>query len=217
MPISVVIVDDHPLMRKAINATIKESSMNLKVVGEGATEEEAVSLIENRKPDIVLLDISMRVNQFNEKPANIFEIIQSSRRKSKETKIICISAVDQPSTIQRVLEEGANGYLLKTDNLSLNIPQAIQITILGGTFLSEGVPKLLINTLNGVDDLTHQQKRILQAIFDNPDKSLEQIAEKLFMSVNTLRVHLARARDKLDAISTITALVKAIRLGIVSI
>ena len=217
MPISVICVDDHPLMRKAIRLTVEESSLDLIIKGEGATELEAMDLIKRYLPDIALLDVSMRKGPTQTELADICKIIHFVKSHSKNTKIIIISAIDQPSLIQKILEGGANGYLLKIDNLSLNIPQAIQVTLLGGTFLSEGVPQLLINTTNDKFELTNQQQKILQTIFDNPDKSLEQIAENLFMSINTLRVHLARAREKLNAINTTAAVVKAIRAGLIAI
>lgn len=218
--ITVVCVDDHPLMRKAIRLTLQESGLNINLVGEGQNGDDALRLSKEKKPDILLLDVRMKQseNEDEQKLADIRKIIQSVKREVPQIKVIIISAEEQPTRIQYIMESDADGYLLKSDDLSLDVPQAIRAASLGGTFLSESIPHILLNTSDHPSDLlSTQQQNILQMMFDAPDMTSEQIADELSISVHTLRVHLARARERLGAINTNSAMIKAIRRGIISI
>jgi two-component system response regulator EvgA len=217
-PITVVCVDDHPLLRKAIRLTLKESGLNISLVAEGQNGDDALQLTKEKKPNILLLDVRMKQNESNQRFVDIRKVIEGVKRESPHTRIIIISAEEQPMRIQYIMDSHADGYLLKSDDLSLNIPQAIQIASLGGIFLSESIPRILVNSDGHQSDvLSAQQQIILQKMFDSPDMTSEQIADELSISVNTLRVHLARAREKLEAVNTNSAMVKAIRLGIIAV
>lgn len=215
--IRILIVDDHTLMRSGIRALL-EKSEDLRVVGEAGDGHEAVRLIRELDPHVVLMDISIP-------GLNGLDVAAKVRKEHPAIRIVFLSMHSNEEYILKALSVGAAGYVLK-DATTSELELAVRSATKGETFLSPAVStKVVGNYLerfsrdqgdSGHDSfqlLTPRQREILQLIAEGC--TTKDIARKLGLSVNTVEVHRANLMDRLN-IHDIASLVRyAITAGIV--
>ncbi|XZE35001.1 response regulator transcription factor [Pirellulaceae bacterium SH501] len=182
----ILIVDDHPMMRDGLTMRIT-SQADFIVCGEAATEEEALELVKNLRPDLVLVDISL-------KSGNGIELVKRIRLLNAATKILIVSVFQESLYAERALRAGALGYLDKQES-NEKLIEAIRTVLRGDRFVSPETTQRLVSQALGkrsiTDDplaaLTDRELEILKLI--GSGFSTSAIADQLFLSTHTVDTH----------------------------
>jgi DNA-binding NarL/FixJ family response regulator len=204
--ISVLLVDDHALVRRGFRR-ILEDETDITVVGEAGDGAEAVRLTKQLKPTVVVMDCALPGTSGLAATRKILET-------HPEQAILMLSMHSEETLVRQALEAGARGYVLK-NAVDLELPAAIRKVAEGKTVLDPQVAKrsALKGERNG--GLTARELEILQLIVDG--KSNKEIADQLGLSVNTVAVHRANIMDALGIHKAAELVVYAIRNGLVNI
>jgi DNA-binding NarL/FixJ family response regulator len=204
--ISVLLVDDHALVRRGFRR-ILEDEADITVVGEAGDGAEAVRLTKQLKPTVVVMDCALPGTSGLAATRKILETYP-------EQAILMLSMHSEETLVRQALEAGARGYVLK-NAVDLELPAAIRKVAEGKTVLDPRVAKrsALKGERNG--GLTARELEILQLIVDG--KSNKEIADQLGLSVNTVAVHRANIMDALGIHKAAELVVYAIRNGLVNI
>ncbi|MFH1847840.1 MAG: response regulator transcription factor [Candidatus Omnitrophota bacterium] len=214
MSISVLLVDDHSIVRQGIRWVIG-GEKDMEIVGEAADGMEAVAMAKDKNPDIVIMDISLPL-------LNGLDATQKIMKENKNIKVLILSMHENRSFIEKALSCGARGYVLK-DNASDEIVKAIREVEAGRYFLSQKLSSFVIHDyalrkqkgirLRSASVLTDREREVLQLIAEGMTN--KEIAQKLELSIKTVLVHRNNIMQKLD-IHNQTQLIKfALKEGIV--
>lgn len=185
--IRLLLVDDHPLVRDGLRARLSLVE-GLDVVGEAGCAAEAKELVALLRPGIVLMDIGMR-------DMNGIELTAQLLCEQPELRVLMLSMYDNAEYVQRSLQAGARGYVLKSAPSS-EIVSAIRTVAEGGTFLGPLVSKKLFHTQAPRPVLSARESQILSALAKGC--SSKQIARELGLSVRTVDAHRHNIKRKLE-------------------
>jgi RNA polymerase sigma factor (sigma-70 family) len=212
-PIRVLIVDDHALVRGGIRALV-EKIEGMKVIGEAGTGSEALELVKQLKPNLMLLDLTMP-----EKGG--FEVLDHVTKKYPEIKVIVLTVHEAAEYAIRALRERAAGFLPKSA-APTELEQAIQTVVRGEVYISpETSQKALLEIGKGTTKqdllatLSPRQREVLRLIAEG--KTTKQIAHVLEISVKTVETHRAQLMERLK-IHDVAGLVRyAILVGLIDV
>jgi DNA-binding NarL/FixJ family response regulator len=202
MMISVLVVEDHHLVRQGI-CKLLEDDPNIQVVGEADNGEAAIQLVEQQKPNVLLLDISLP-------KLNGLEVLKKMNLPDGPTKVVILSMHGDMAIVQQALKDGALGYVLK-QSVSEELLDAVRAAARGSLYLSAGVAAIFSNHLlnqrahNPLDRLSPREKEVVAHIIDG--KSMKQIAETLQSSIKTIEKQRLDAMRKLG-VDNIASLVR---------
>jgi DNA-binding NarL/FixJ family response regulator len=204
--ISVVIADDHPLVRSGIRSllrTIPEVSV-VAEVGDGA---ELLELLKRVRPHIVITDISMP-------ETDGLVALSRIRADFPDIRVIVLSMHDSPEFVKRAIAGGAAAYLRK-DSSDFELASAIQSVMATGSYISASVAKILLKPEDpkAVEVLTERQAQILTLLARG--NSSKEIGFILGLSPKTVDVHRARIMDRLDLRDVASLTMYAVRKGLV--
>jgi DNA-binding NarL/FixJ family response regulator len=204
--ISVLLVDDHSLVRQGFRR-ILEDEPDISVVGEAGDGAAAIRLAQELKPRVIVMDCAMPGTSGLVATRRILEM-------SPQQAILMLSMHSEDTLVRQALDAGARGYILK-NAVDLELPAAIRKVAAGEIVLDPQVSKraALKGERNG--GLTPRELQILQLIVDG--KSNKEIADQLNLSANTVAVHRANIMDALGIHKTAELVVYAIRNGLVNI
>ncbi|HDP4008789.1 TPA: two-component system response regulator NarL [Pseudomonas aeruginosa] len=203
-PVRLLLVDDHPMMRKGV-AQLLELEDDLSVVGEAGSGEEALRLAAELDPDMILLDLNM-------KGMNGLDTLRALREAGVDARIVVFTVSDDKGDVVNVLRAGADGYLLKDmepERLLEHIRQAA----------TGQMTQILAQALRGddrsksLDELTERERQILRQIAHG--YSNKMIARKLDITEGTVKVHVKRVLHKLGMRSRVEAAVWAVENDLV--
>ncbi|OUL25210.1 DNA-binding response regulator [Nostoc sp. RF31YmG] len=210
--IRILLADNHTLVRAGLRALLQNIE-GIQVIAEAGDGREALRLIAEYQPDVVLMDIAMPEMNGLEAAAHVV-------KEFPQVRVIMLSMHANEEYVLQALRIGAMGYLLKDAGIS-ELEVAIRAICQGETYLSPAVSKHVVaNYLQRVSDesssltqLTSRQREILQLIAEG--KSTKEIAELLYISVKTVETHRMQLMKRLD-IHDVAGLVRyAIRMGLV--
>jgi DNA-binding NarL/FixJ family response regulator len=187
MRIRLLLVDDHPLVRDGLRARLSAVA-GLDVVGEAGNAVETFAQADATRPGIVLMDIGM-------KGTNGIDLTVQLLQRWPELRVLMFSMYDNPEYVQRALQAGARGYVLK-DAPASEIIAAIEAVAAGGTFLSPAVSRRLFRNQAPRPVLSLRESQILSALAKG--HSSKQIARDLGLSVRTVEAHRQNIKRKLD-------------------
>lgn len=212
-PTRVLLVDDHALVRAGIRALI-EGKDGIEVVAETGDGREALRLIEELRPDLVLLDITLPI-------ISGFDVLEEINKRGLETRIIILTVHEATEYAMRALRAGAVGYLPKSA-ASNELEVAIKTVAQGGTYISREISKKgLLDFAKAsarqdlLGSLTPRQREILKLIAEG--HSTKNIAGKLNISVKTVESHRAKLTERLG-IRDVAGLVRfAIKMGLIEV
>lgn len=206
MTASVLIVDDHPVVRSGLRAVL-EGHPAVVVVGESATGEEAIALAGTLKPDVVLCDLRLGAG------IDGIEATRALRQLPSPPAVLILTTFDRDAEVLGAIEAGASGYLLK-DVAPDVIAQAIVRAAAGDTFLT---PELTARVLQGMRKplprLTEREVDVLNLLAKG--QSNREIARSLFVTEATVKSHLAHIFTKLDVDSRSRAIHLAQETGLI--
>tara|TARA_B110000908_G_scaffold138073_1_gene164035 strand:- start:196 stop:828 length:633 start_codon:yes stop_codon:yes gene_type:complete len=208
MKIKIYIADDHAMFRDGIKAML-EPETEMEIVGEGDNEQKIIEDCNDYKPDVVLMDISMG-------DSDGILITKKLKNSLPETKVLAVSMHNESHYIRSMLDNGANGYILKTTGRNEMI-SAIKAVYDGATFLSSAVSSSLLksmnqeNTPNSQIKLTPREIEVLKMIAE--EYSNQEIAETLFISPRTVDTHRRNLLEKLGLKNTAGLVKFAIQKG----
>jgi len=211
-PMSVLIVDDHEVVRKGIRAYL-ETLPDFEVVGEAVSGEEAVTLVGDLIPDIVLLDLIMPGMDGVEATRRIKQI-------SPRTQVVVLTSYHEDIHIFPALKAGAIAYILKDMKME-KLVDVLHRAMLGEVTLHPRVATRVLQNIRGENDdeqplfaeLTSRETDVLKLIANGLANS--QIAEKLFISENTVKGHVSNILSKLHLADRTQVAVYAWQRGLV--
>ncbi len=202
--ISVLLVDDHALVRKGFRRMI-EDDPGIAVIGEAGSGLEAVHLAQQLKPQVIVMDMAM--------PG--MDGVQATReilRHMPKTAIVILSMYAQENYVRNAFDAGALGYILK-NAIDVDLGTAIRDVAAGKRVLDPGLIAAEREPDDVFDRLTQREKQILQLIAEG--NSNKEIAALLNLSVNTVAVHRANLMDALGVHRTAELVLYAVRKGLV--
>jgi two-component system response regulator DesR len=189
--IRVILAEDQAMVRGALLALLKLES-DLDVIGSAANGEEAWTLIERDKPDVVVTDIEMpRLTGL--------ELAQRIREKGVDCKVVILTTFARPGFLRRALDAGVSGYLLK-DAPADQLAEALRKVHRGGRAID---PQLALEAWSGNDPLNDRERQVLRLAGEG--LSANDIAEQLHLSQGTVRNYLSEAIGKLGVGNRIEA------------
>jgi DNA-binding NarL/FixJ family response regulator len=184
--IRLLLVDDHPLVRDGLNARLS-TQPGIEVVGEAGDAAEALRQVAACRPTLVLLDVGMR-------EVNGIELAAQLLANDPALKVLMLSMHDNPEYVQRALQAGASGYVLK-DAPASEIIGALHAVAAGGVFLSPALSKRLFRNQAPRPLLSPRESQILAALAKG--WSSKQMARSFDLSVRTVDAHRQSIKRKL--------------------
>ncbi len=195
--IRVIIVDDHPLFRSGLRQVI-EGDSRFELLAEAGDGNTALQLIQEKKPDVAVLDINLP-------GLSGLEVARKLQNKRLPTRIIILTMYKEEETFNRALDLGVCGFVLK-ENATSDILNGLISVSAGQPYLSPSISGYLIRRRDhaesirsktpGIEDLTKAERRVLKLIAEK--KTSREIAAELFISPRTVEAHRANICSKLN-------------------
>jgi DNA-binding NarL/FixJ family response regulator len=203
----IVVVDDHTVMRAGVVALLA-SEPSIEVVAEAANGREAVELVERLTPDVALIDLRMPVLDGVEATTEIVS-------RGSGTRVLILTTYETDADIERAVEAGAIGYLLK-DTTREQLVDAIRAAARGETVLAPRVAQRLVARMRQPTPvaLTAREVDVLDAVADGLSNA--DIGRRLVISEATVKTHLLRIFAKLDVSDRTHAVVVALERGLIT-
>jgi DNA-binding NarL/FixJ family response regulator len=208
MPTSVLIADDHKIVRQGIRALLEREG--LAILGEASNGQEAVTQAAGLQPDVIVMDIGMPL-------LNGVDAARELARASPKSRIVLLTRHDDDQYVIAALKAGVRGYVLKSQAAG-DLIAAIREVTRGGTYLGPGISKTVVDafltkTPLSEERLTARERQVLQMIGEG--NTSKEIAALLGISVKTAESHRTRLMHKLDIHATAGLVRYAIRHGLI--
>jgi DNA-binding NarL/FixJ family response regulator len=203
--VRVVLADDHTMLREGLRRSLEEAGLT--VIAEAGDGNEAVRLAGNLGPDVVLMDVSM---------PNLdgIEATKLVRRLHPAVHVVVLTMHADDDVIRRAAAAGAAGYLVK-DCTTEEVVDAVRRAAAGEVTIVPPERAAVDGNGDGVAGITRREAEVLQLIARGA--ATTEVADQLFISVKTVKNHLASVYQKLDSRDRTQAILQAVRLGIIAL
>ncbi|WP_439020636.1 response regulator [Bacillus thuringiensis] len=205
--IKILVVDDHAFLRDAIRSILEDES-DMKVVGEASSGDEVLGKVEECGPDCILMDINLPGK-------NGIEATELVKKKYPNCRVLVFTMYEHDEYLMDALQAGADGYLLK-DSSSEQVVAAIRMLYQGDSVIHPRMTKKLITyhqqkmkVESNENELTEREKEILFELVKG--LSNKEIAEVLYISDKTVKIHINKIFKKLNVKSRSQAVIYAVR------
>ena len=215
MGITILLVDDHKILRQGLR-TLLAKEIDMQVVAEAEDGRDAVRLVREMSPQVVIMDVGMP-------DLNGIEATRQILQESPETKVIALSMHSDRRFVTNMIKAGASGYLLK-DSAFEELATAIRVVMARKTYLSHEIAHVVVKDYvqgGSKDDpsvfsiLSPREREVLQLIAEG--KTNRQIAEMLNVSLKTIETHRQQIMNKLEIHNIVELTKYAIREGLASL
>ncbi|MDA8305332.1 MAG: response regulator transcription factor [Deltaproteobacteria bacterium] len=215
--VTILLADDHTIVRQGL-AKLLDGEGELSVIGEAKNGREAITKVEELKPDVVLMDIAMPV-------LNGIEATRQIRKVSRNTKVIILSMHSHDRFISELFSLGASGYLLK-DSTGDDIIKAIGAAVNGDTYLSPSISRRVVEDYVSIKRVKSTEENLYAKLSDRErevfqmmaeGRSTREISDTLCVSMSTVKTHRANIMNKLEIENIAQLFQFAIELGIVEV
>ncbi len=210
--LEIMLIEDSAAYRKGIACALEECS-DMELVSQFGTAEIALRELNQKSPDIILLDLNLP-------GISGLESIPLIKQKAPETKIIILTQSDKEADVLQAIERGASGYLLKASSID-QLVHGIHYVRDGGATLDPNLARFILDTLqqklskpSSVASLSKRELEILTLIADG--LAQKQIASQLKISIYTVTEHIQNIYEKLNVPNAPSAVAKAYKTGIFS-
>jgi two-component system, NarL family, response regulator DegU len=210
VPVRLLLVDDHRMLREGLRRSLEDCGFE--ILGEAGDGEAGVALAESTRPDVVLMDVTMPV-------LDGIEACRRIRAMLPDTRVVMLTMHADRQLMANALRMGASGYLVKDASID-EVAAAIRAAAdVNGSISPEVAIATLRETrrfpLPTLADpiISPREEEVLQLVADG--LSTPEIGEKLFISVKTVKNHLASIYEKLDTADRTQAVLRAVRMGII--
>jgi DNA-binding NarL/FixJ family response regulator len=222
-PIQVLLIEDHEVFRLGMRTTLSQSD-DFVLVGEATTGKAGLQLLTDLKPDVAIVDIGLPDFDGVKLTHRFKQSIQPP--DSTTTKILILTLYDSEAMVLAACAAGADSYCMK--NLSFtNLADVIRLTHQGHCWIDPAIARILLNQVRPVANpemmsylpdavspsLTEREYEILQLIVDGCSNS--DIAERLFLTVGTIKSHIRNVMNKLSVSDRTQMAVFALRCGLI--
>jgi DNA-binding NarL/FixJ family response regulator len=208
--IRLMLVDDHRMLREGLRRSMEQSGFE--IVGEAGDGEEAVRVATTVRPDVILMDVTMPV-------LDGVEATRRIRQTLTDTQVVMLTMHADKDVLTNAIRAGAAGYLVK-DCSTDEIAQAVRLAASGDGALSPEFAasmlreaKIPARPAHAESVISRREEEVLQLIADGA--STVEVAQRLYISVKTVKNHLASIYQKLDTADRTQAVVRAVRMGII--
>ena len=215
---TILIVDDHPLVREGLNSILKPAP-EYEVVGQAGNASDGIRMVKNLKPDLVLLDLGLP-------DKSGLELSRQIRNISPSTRILIVSMHSKVDYIVKAFEAGATGYMTK-ETATERLLKGIEHVLNGEYFMDGAVSHAVVEKLMqtpekemkitdaGYETLTSREQEVMVLLAEG--YSARDAAAKLFISPKTVENHRTNIMSKLGIHSSLELVRYAARLGLVDI
>ncbi|BBC22504.1 response regulator [Pseudanabaena sp. ABRG5-3] len=224
--IRVVLIEDHDLTRMGMKIALQQQG-ELVFVGEAATGAEGVSLVNSQQPDVAIVDLGLP----DMDGVEVTRQIKAAATEGKSTKVLILTLTDNQETVLAAFAAGADSYCIK-DISSENLVQALKLTADGNSWIDPAIASIVLQQVRRkeatveIDAAEADYKQVLEAT-PLTERELEvlseivngnsnaEIAERLYITVGTVKTHVRNILNKLCADDRTQAAVRALRAGLV--
>jgi two-component system, NarL family, response regulator NreC len=212
----VLLADDHEVVRQALRALLERHGFE--IVAEASDGRAAIAAAGELRPDVAVLDVAMPI-------LNGVDAAHEIARVAPATRVILLSALDDPYFVPEALRAGVRGFVLKAQGID-DLVHAIQEVSQGRLYVSAGVSQAVVDAVvtagvagaarsdGGGPRLSRRERQVVQLVAEG--KSTKQIAEVLDISAKTAEFHRGRVMDKLNIHDTAGLVRYAIREGLIA-
>jgi DNA-binding NarL/FixJ family response regulator len=216
--LSVVVVDDHPIVRAGVRSVLDDIE-EIAVVAEGSSGDDALRLVKQHRPDVLVLDVNLP-------DSNGIEVTRRLCEAGTKTAILILTVHDDRETVFGLLESGAAGYVLKDEALEM-LPDAVRAAARGESWLNPAVARQVVERVAGREPggteqeregfpvLTPRETEVLQLLAQGLDNT--RIAERLVVTKRTVQNHVSAIYGKLGVTTRTEAALYAIRHKLVQV
>lgn len=193
---SMLIVDDHPIVRKGIRSLLEQED-DFKVIGEAGSRAEVLEFIRKQLPDLILLDISLQ-------GSDGIEVTKAIRCEFERVPVLVVSMHDESLYAERALRAGANGYIMKQE-IAENVIKAIRQVLQGKIYVSDNMRQKVLRDLTQphadvkttpLERLSDRELEVFRLIGEG--RGTREIAETLHLSIKTIETYRAHIKEKLS-------------------
>lgn len=209
-PIRLIVVDDHALFRSGL-ISLLGGMTDFQVIGEAGDGRQALSIIKEKNPDVVLLDVNMP-------DMDGVKTVQKLRDSGETCRILMLTISKSDEDLLGAIMAGADGYLLKNASPE-ELSKAIHNVYDGHSVLAPDVTRQVIRAVNVEQThlanrgLSDREMEVLECLAEG--KTTSQISSALFISDNTVKTHVRHILEKLEASNRAEAVSKAMQIGLI--
>jgi DNA-binding NarL/FixJ family response regulator len=204
--ITCLVADDHPVVLDAVSAFLRRHEVE--VVGQARDGQHAMAMIEELKPQVALVDVLMP-------RSGGIEVAREVARSSPETGVILYTGMGERELLMEALDAGARGFLLKEAPLD-DLLRAVESVASGQVYVDPVLAGVLASpdSTSHMPQLTQREREVLRLLADGLRN--EAIGQRLFISPETVRTHIRKAMEKLNADTRTQAVAEAIRQQLIA-